>query len=157
MNKREISSERRDLANRLRQIREDAGYTQERFAELMEISLSAYKKIESGENQMTLDGLRRLGRKLEISADYLLYGTNSDLDRTWKMIQNCTEPHKLFLMLRLFDYFSNTKGQGFSEKKSFNQYDDKILQVMSLLDDKEGKMAGLDKDMRDYEAKCVNR
>lgn len=136
MGKKEISPERQDLANRLRQIREGAGYTQERFAELLEISLSAYKKIEIGENQITLDGLRKLDKKMEVSADYLLYGKNSDLDETWKMIQNCTEPHKLLLMLRLFHYFTKCKGQKFSEEEKLVLYDEQLLQVMNLLDEK---------------------
>lgn len=137
MTKKDVDTERQELADRLRQIREGAGYTQERFAELMELSLSAYKKIESAENQMTLDGLRRLGKKLAISADYLLYGKNADLDDTWRMIQNCTEANKLFIMLRLFTYFAKIKDQAFSEKKNFLQYDDRILKAMNLLDNNE--------------------
>lgn len=135
MGKKEISPERQDLANRLRQIREGAGYTQERFAELLEISLSAYKKIEIGENQITLDGLRKLDRKMEISADYLLYGENSDLEETWKRIQNCTEPHKLLLMLRLFQYFTKSKGPKYTEEEKLVLHDEQLLRVMDILDE----------------------
>ena len=36
-------------ACRLRQIRENADLTQEQFSEILGISVSAYKKVESGE------------------------------------------------------------------------------------------------------------
>lgn len=40
---------------RIKTVRKDLGYTQEQFAEILERSLSGYKKLESGEVHLTLD------------------------------------------------------------------------------------------------------
>jgi len=50
MSKKDTLGERLQSACRLRQIRENAKLTQEQFAEILGISVSAYKKVESGEN-----------------------------------------------------------------------------------------------------------
>lgn len=59
---KEFIKDKLDTAVRIRQIRENAGLTQEAFAEILGISLSGYKKIENAENQISLNGLRRLKR-----------------------------------------------------------------------------------------------
>ena len=59
MNKRNTLGERMQSACRLRQIRENADLTQEQFSEILGISVSAYKKVESGENQVKLSPLSR--------------------------------------------------------------------------------------------------
>ena len=50
MSKKDTLGERLQSACRSRQIRENAKLTQEQFAEILGISVSAYKKVESGEN-----------------------------------------------------------------------------------------------------------
>lgn len=134
MNKKYFALERLELANRLRQIRENAGYTQEGFAELLGLTLPAYKKIESAENQLTLDRMRILNKKLNVSADFLLYGKNSDFDETWKMIQNCTESQKLCLMIRLMTYFTKVKSSIYMEKKSLQECDNEILEMINFME-----------------------
>ena len=49
-----IEKQRIQSAYRLRQIRESASLTQEQFAETLGISVSAYKKVESGENHISM-------------------------------------------------------------------------------------------------------
>ena len=80
--------DRVNTAARIRQIREDAGLTQEAFAELIGISLSGYKKIESGENQISLNNLRELARALQVSTDYILLGKKEEYGTVWDQIIN---------------------------------------------------------------------
>ena len=63
--------EKLEAAKRLHQVRKNLGITQQKFAEILDISLSAYKKIESGENCVSLNSLRILNRELGVSADYI--------------------------------------------------------------------------------------
>lgn len=130
MGKKNVGKERTELAARLRQVRISLGYTQEKFAEVLGISLTAYKKIESAENQITIDGLRILNRELNVSADYLLFGKHSNSEKTWENIQNCSENDKLMLMLRLFMYFSEIKDEKFLSNKVLNELDEKILKYI---------------------------
>lgn len=126
MAKKEVSEERLALAKRLRQIRMNMNYTQERFAEILGISLTAYKKIESAENQITINGLRILERELNISADFLIFGKNSDYNTTWKQIQNCSENDKMQLFLRMYSYFTHGKDAKYQETALLKELDEKF-------------------------------
>ncbi len=133
MSKMDTSSERMQSALRLRQIREGAGLTQEQFSEILGISLSAYKKVESGENQVSLSCLRNLYTTMNVSTDYILYGDKQDLDDTWCMILNCSEHDKMFLFLRLLAYFTKLKGAMFPSQDKQSKEDKDILQLLRKL------------------------
>lgn len=133
MRRKSNLTDKREVAERLRKIREGAGYTQERFAEVLDISLSAYKKIEGADNQITLDGLRRINKKFNVSADYLLFGETQNLNEAWKLILNCTDHDKLILFLKLFIYFSDVKGGIFPDKKTLKKSDCRVEELMELL------------------------
>ena len=77
---------RKTSAARLREIRKQSKNTQESFSELLNISTSAYKKLESGENQISVRCLERLYRKLDVSADFILFGKEVQLEEKTKML-----------------------------------------------------------------------
>lgn len=89
---------------RLKLIREDRGYTQEQFAELLEVSTSGYKKIESGEVRIGIDKIQTLHKKLGISADYLLFDENTEFAEAWEKTINLPEEEKWKMFLRLYAY-----------------------------------------------------
>ncbi len=128
--KEDFLKDRLDAAARIRQIREEAGLTQEQFAEILEISVSAYKKIESAENQISLNGLRQLGRKMQVSADYVLFGKNESPDVAWEMIQNCSESDKMYLLIKLLIYFTRIKKSALYVKDKQEEFDKVIFKVM---------------------------
>lgn len=130
MGKSEITAEKLEVANRLREIRMSAGFTQEQFSEIIDVSLSAYKKIESAENQMSLDGLRRIVKEFNVSADYILFGKMENVDDTWKMIMNCSEDDKMFFLLRLINYFSEAKDGKYYVREEQARYDGNILKYL---------------------------
>lgn len=131
MSKRDTLEERRLSAFRLRQIRENAGYTQEAFAEILDMTVSAYKKVESGENQVSLASLRKLYEKMSVSADFVLFGKKQGLNETWEGILNCSETDKMFLFLRLLIYFTNDKKEIFPLKEEYAEENKEILQMLS--------------------------
>lgn len=128
------SKDRIELANRIRQLRLDCEKTQEQFAEILGISVSALKKIESGENQISVEGLRRLEKKLHVSADYIIFGKKTNPNMLWTDILNCTEDDKFYIMMRLIYYFTNIKNSTFCDSNTQKQYDKKILDFMKLQD-----------------------
>ncbi len=130
MSKKDTSEERMQSANRLRQIRENAGFTQEQFSEILELSLSAYKKVESGENQVSLTSIKKLYTKMGVSADFVLFGKKRDLDGTWEAILNSSESDKMVLLLRLLGYFTKVKRFTFPLKEEQIEEND-ILQMLS--------------------------
>lgn len=133
MNINEKTRQKKALAGRIRQLRLECGATQEQFAELLEISVSAYKKIESGENQITIDGLRKLEDRLNISADYLIFGKTNNADGIWTDILNCSENDKFLIMMRLYYYFTEVKSAAFCDVDTQCKYDENIIKVMQLM------------------------
>ena len=127
---KEFIKDKLDTAVRIRQIRENAGLTQEAFAEILGISLSGYKKIENAENQISLNGLRRLKRELHVSTDYILLGEDENLDVEWDRIMCYTDSDKMLLMLRLLLYFTKAKDSTFYLRNKQDSIDETILHVI---------------------------
>lgn len=59
---------------RIRTIRKDLGYTQEQFAEIMDMSISAFKRLDNGKTKLSIEKIYLLVERLNLSADYILYG-----------------------------------------------------------------------------------
>ncbi len=62
--------------HRIRDLREDNDLTQENLARVLNISQAQYSRIETGENQITLDSLIRIAMFYNVSTDYILDLTN---------------------------------------------------------------------------------
>lgn len=48
-----------DTGKRLKKLRESLGYTQEKMAEVLEVSVTLYKKMENGSYNISVKSLRR--------------------------------------------------------------------------------------------------
>jgi transcriptional regulator with XRE-family HTH domain len=126
-------NERIESALRLRQVRESANLSQEEFAEILGISVSAYKKVERGENHVSLACLKKLYVAMNVSTDYILYGDKEKLEDTWRMILNCSEQDKMFLFLKLLSYFTKSKSFVFPSPNSQLQDEKDIMQCLRKL------------------------
>ena len=65
----------KEVGNRIFQIRKSLGLTQEKLAELSDISIQFLVDIEHGKKTMKIATLRKLCAALSVSADYLINGT----------------------------------------------------------------------------------
>lgn len=63
-----------DIGKRLRQLRENAGYSREQMAEMIEISSRFLADLELGTKGMSFQTLIRCAEVLHTSTDYLLLG-----------------------------------------------------------------------------------
>lgn len=63
---------------RLRERREQAGYTREKLGELCSLSPRFIANIELGDSTFSLDSLMTVCRVLSCSSDYLLFGNSVD-------------------------------------------------------------------------------
>ena len=70
MTKKEL----KNMGDRMKSKRLQLGYTQEKVAELTDISFSTYSKIENAIQSPSLDTLIRISIVLDISMDYLIFG-----------------------------------------------------------------------------------
>ena len=65
---------------RIRKAREDAGYTREKFAELLDVSVSYLAEVERGRTNVSVKTLVKICNVLGLSADYVLFGENREAD-----------------------------------------------------------------------------
>lgn len=57
---------------RLREVRMERKYTQQKMADMLDIALNTYQKYEQAERSPSLDCLVRISDILDVSTDYLL-------------------------------------------------------------------------------------
>ena len=65
---------------RIRKAREDMGYTREKFAELLDVSVSYLAELERGRTGISVKMLIKVCNLLGLSADYVLFGTERKED-----------------------------------------------------------------------------
>ena len=65
---------------RIRKAREDLGYTREKFAELLDVSVSYMAEVERGRTGISVKMLMKICSVLGLSADYVLYGEDQTKD-----------------------------------------------------------------------------
>lgn len=68
------------MHSRIRKAREDAGYTREQFAELLDVSTSYLAEVERGRTGVSLKTLKAICKLLGLSADYVIFGTADSED-----------------------------------------------------------------------------
>lgn len=68
------------IGRRLREKREQAGYTREKLGELCCLSPRFIANVEFGDSTFSLDSLMAVCRVLSCSSDYLLFGNSIDND-----------------------------------------------------------------------------
>ena len=62
---------------RIKDLRDDNDLYQKDLAKVLKISQAQYSRIETGENEITLDSLIRLANFYNTSTDYILGLTNN--------------------------------------------------------------------------------
>ena len=72
------ASTKLQIGRRLREKREQAGYTREKLAELCSLSPRFIANIEFGDSTFSLDSLMAVCRVLSCNSDDLLFGNRAD-------------------------------------------------------------------------------
>jgi len=65
---------------RIRKAREDQGYTREKFAEKLDVSVSYMAELERGRTGISVKMLIKVCNLLGLSADYVLFGSERGED-----------------------------------------------------------------------------
>ena len=68
------------MHTRIRKAREELGYTREKFAEKLDVSVSYLAELERGRTGMSVKMLIKVCNVLGLSADYVLFGTERTED-----------------------------------------------------------------------------
>ena len=70
------NTELKAMATRIKIKREQLGFTQEKFSEVINLSSSSYTKIENAFQKPSLDTLILIAENLDVSLDYIVFGGN---------------------------------------------------------------------------------
>ena len=68
------------MYKRIRKAREDLGYTREKFAEKLDVSVSYLAELERGRTGISVKMLVKVCNVLGLSADYVLFGNDRQED-----------------------------------------------------------------------------
>ena len=128
---------KKEVGKRLREIRSKLNLTQEGFAEILDISPQLYKKMELGENNISLNTLNKMKEKLDFSADYLLFGERDTLVDVWNRASTLEGIDKQILLLKLFcEVLQNNNQMEFKENaEQYNLIFEKIQKIKETLDE----------------------
>lgn len=88
---------------RIRKAREDMGYTREKFAELLDVSVSYLAEVERGRTGVSVKMLIKICNVLGLSADYVLFGDERDTDTLLLEKINRVESKYLPLVNKMID------------------------------------------------------
>ena len=105
---KKIQKANRESGSRLKGVRIQRNLTQEEFADEFGISVSALKKLESGENGISTKRLRQL-KTMNISSDFILFGDEPDGDRILTELEGCSKTKKLEILVSLIMDFAKEK------------------------------------------------
>lgn len=98
-----------DVGERVRTIRENEGYTREKFAEILDVSLSTLANVELGRTQIPNIMLINLYNIFGISSDDILHGTKkSDTmqKRIIRIISNLNTNKLKYIYKVIINYIS---------------------------------------------------
>lgn len=88
-----------NIGRRIRSQREYLGYTRESFAERIDVTPKFCSDIELGLKGMSVPTLCRISDVLNISVDYILFGShdNNDNQNIVEMINRCPQDRLCYL------------------------------------------------------------
>lgn len=108
-----------EVGQYVKQCRENAGLTQEAFAELIGLGVKHISAIECGNAGVSLPTLRRMSKALSVPADFLLFGPVNNIE---------DQPHLTELQI-LYSRLSHLPPNKFRVVKDII---DKILEALAI-------------------------
>ncbi|MDR0811956.1 MAG: helix-turn-helix domain-containing protein [Paludibacter sp.] len=105
------------IGTKIRSVRESKGFSQELMADKLNISRSAYHRIENGETNSWINHIEALGRELDIKPEELFTGIDS-------VNQNEMENHSSAVLNNVYSDAHITINQ--LSDKVIELYEDKI-------------------------------
>lgn len=95
-----------EMGKRLRNFRINLNYTQEQMAEVLEMSVAYYGKVERGIHGLSLEKLVIVNKKLDIDINYLLTGVRRGVFLFDKIMEECPK-EKRYDLEQLIKYAMN--------------------------------------------------
>lgn len=95
------------IGKRLQEIRENCGYTQEKFAETLDVGVEHYRKIESGAYGLQPEKLLTLYKVYSIDSTYLITGIKNQEFNLDIFLANCSREQRDVFIQKVLSYMGN--------------------------------------------------
>lgn len=95
------------MGNRLRNIRENNGYSQEKFAETLGVVSEHYRKMENGTYGIIPEKMILLHQEYKVDLNYLVAGDTMpdfDFEKLEIQLTNCNRQQRIEAIRRMFAY-----------------------------------------------------
>lgn len=103
-----MKTEKKDIniqiGRRLRTARENIGYTQEQFAEALDVGVEHYRKIESGIYGLQPSKMLILYENYKIESTYLITGDKNQTFDIELYLANCSKEERNLFLDRMLAY-----------------------------------------------------
>lgn len=113
MNKKNYTKEDKKRGARLKAMRQKYNYTQESMAEILNVSVSMIKKLESGENNISLSILKRLKNEFNVSSDFILFGEVKNDKYLEYEFESVSGEEKMKIFMRILIILCREEGDKF--------------------------------------------
>lgn len=95
------------IGKRLQEVRENSGYTQEAFAEKLDVGVEHYRKLESGLHGLQPEKMLILYREYNIDPTYLITGEKSQQFNVEMFLANCDREQRDKFIERVLAFMKN--------------------------------------------------
>lgn len=106
-----MSRERKDIniqiGKRLQEVRENSGYTQEKFAEVLDVGVEHYRKLESGLHGLQPEKMLVLYQQYKIDPTYLITGEKKQQFNVEMFLANCSRQQRDEFIELILTYMKN--------------------------------------------------
>lgn len=92
------------IGKRLQEVRENNGYTQERFAEILDVGVEHCRKLESGLHGLPPEKMLVLYQKFRNDSTYLITGEKNQQFNVELFLANCNRKQRDEFIERMMDY-----------------------------------------------------
>lgn len=129
--------------NRIRQLREARGMTQQELGKILNVQGAAISKYESGKIPLTVDTINKLTDVFEVSIDYLLCKT----DDMHEGVKNIKFEATTTSENGLLEIYRNYKKNGYSKRILLDliAYIPELYELVSLKSDEDKLLKAFDK------------
>lgn len=119
------------INERLKAIRKDRGLKQAEMAKMLHLGVSAYSKIETGVNKLSVKHLLIIKREFQVSIDWLLFGESANDTKAFdnneedvkKMLTDMKRSKTLLYSILSHYYGLCDKEQAITENKTNSKQD----------------------------------
>ena len=101
-------SYKKDMGNRLRKYRKQENLTQEKMAEILDVTIKHYSEVERGIIGLSVQKLLFISNYFGLSLDYLLKGETNDNYLPFPLVQtylSCPKEKRQYLLRLLKDIY----------------------------------------------------